>query len=299
MSVELLMGKAFKGELTPGEAAQLSKMLDSPALKDAFTPQQRQDLQKFADGRGLPPRDPQELHSNLKLLKSLNEVPGRFAADLVLGHEALLEHAALLRADKASRLFQFAVPYAQELVENAKSPQELKAAANALLLEAEKAGFKQLERQPDGADGLKALRELLRAGSAEELARLASRFKFDAPSWPKDPVRQQAEALPPELQVHKSEAQTMRPPSPVLQPPVPIQQRKVDEADGAPAAHDDRTDKKLGGSMIWNVLHRFRGTGESDDQESAAQRDQMNQLMVVAGLILVFMAVVIGVLVAL
>lgn len=297
LTVDQLMGKALDGTITPGEATQLSKMLDSPALKDAFTPQQRKDLQKFAEGKGLPPREPKELHGDLKLVKNAKGLPERFAADLVLAHDQLLEHAALLRADKATRLFQFAVPYAQAIAETAQNAQERKAATALMLAEAEKAGFKQLERQPDGENGLKALKELMRAG-AEDIGRLASHLKFDAPSWPKDPVKHDPHAAE-QLAVQKTaEPQVMKAPSPVLQPPIPIQQQKVTEAEDAQQPGHDGTDKKLGGPLLWNVLHRFRSNGEND-QESAAQRDRMNQLAIAMALILGFMAIVVGILVAL
>lgn len=292
VSVDQLMQKVADGTITPTEAKQLAQLLESPELKDAFTPQQRKDLQKFAEGKGPPPRAPNELHGNLELVKNARELPARFAADLVLAHDALLEHAALLRSDKATRLFAFAVPYAQAIVETAQNPQELKAALNELLKQAEKAGFKSLERQPDGADGLKALRELFRAPN--DMPQLAAAMKFDAPSWPKDAVH-----APEAQQQLKVEAQTMRPPNPVLQPPVPIQQRPVGEAErSSEHLHDDGTNKKLSSRMLWNVLHRFRDAGE-DEQDSAAQRDKMNQLMLVAALFLVFIAIVVGVLVAL
>lgn len=299
-SVDQLIGKALDGTITKPEAQQLSKLLDTPALKDAFTAQQRADLKQFAEGRGLPPRDPSELHSDFKLVKDAKELPGRFAADLVLAHESLLEHAALLRADKASRLFAFAVPYAQQLTQMAQSPQELMQLAAQMLLQAEKAGFKSLERQPDGRDGLRVLKDLLKAGSAEEIARLANGLRFDAPIWPKDPIRQSEQHHPADqehLQLAKAGEAGMRPMPQIMQAPVPIQ-RRVEDTDPSPQDHHDDhgTHKKLSPMLLWNALHTLRDAGE-DGQESAAQREAMTQLAVAAGLILVFMAIVVGVLV--
>jgi len=54
------------------------------------------------------------------------------------------------------------------------------------------------------------------------------------------------------------------------------------------------TDKVLGGRMVWNVLHLLRGEDLTDVQ----RKDALNQLVVAAVLILVFVGVVVGVLVA-
>ncbi len=288
----------MQGTLTPGEAAQLKALLDSPAGKDAFSPEQQRDLQNFVEGKE-PVRDAKELHSDLKLLKSAKEVAGRFAADLVLANSALLERAGLLRPDKATRLFEFSVPYAQALLQLAQSQPDLNAAAKALLAEAKKAGFGDLQQQPGNKTGLEALAGLLKAASPEELSRLANGLKFDAPVWPKDPVRQtdrhaNADGQLQAVQTKPGEPQLMRPMPPVMQPPAPIARKAEDER----SRRDDGTRKRLGPMMLWNALHLFRDDGESG-KDSAAQREAMTQLAVAAGLILVFAAIVIGVLVAL
>ena len=290
-TVDQLINKAVNGTLTPTEATQLQAMLDSPAMKSAFTEAQRQGLERFAKGKGLPPRDAKELHSDLKLLKGAKELPARFAADLLLAHEALLEHPLLLRADKATRLFEFAMPYAQALAELQPAAAELRAAAQGLLAEAEKAGFKALERQGDGKSGMEALAALLKAATAHDVAHLAKGQRFDAPSWPKDAPPVHLEAIG----AAKAGEQLIRPPPQVLQPPVQIV-RRPEEAERSKAA--EGTSKRLGPMMLWNALHRLRDAGE-DGQDSAAQREAMTQLAVAAGLILAFLAIVVGVLVAL
>jgi len=294
-----LLSKAQQGTLTPAEATQLKALLDSPAAQDAFSPEQRKDLQEFVEGKGAPARDPKELHSDLKLLKNAKEIAGRFSADLILAHQALLEHPGLLRADKATRMFEFAVPYAQALLQLAQGQGELGAAARAFLNEAKKAGYGDLQQQPGNKTGLEALAGLLKAASPEELARLANGLKFDAPVWPKDPVRQTDRHAPADGQLqgvqNKQGEPTFRPLPPVMQQPVPI--FKKPESDRS-RQHDDGRPKRLGPMMLWNALHLFRDDGE-EGRDSASQREAMTQLAVAAGLILVFAAIVIGVMVAL
>ncbi|MBL8957402.1 MAG: hypothetical protein JNK82_41900 [Myxococcaceae bacterium] len=296
-SPEQLMNKALNGTLTASDAAQLKALLSSDAGRDAFSPEQRQDLQRFVEGTA-PTRDARELHSDLRLLKGANEVAGRFAADLVLAHGALLEHASLLRGDKATRLFEFAVPYAQTLLQLAQSDAELRKAAQALLAEANKAGFAELQQEPGNKTGLEALAMLLKAGSPEEAARLAQGLRFDAPVWPKDAVRQTDKHAAGDgqlqtVQPKPGEPAVMRPLPQVMMEPVPIQKK----ADSEKSRRDDGTSKRLGPMMLWNVLHGLRDDGEGE-RDSAAQREALTQLAVAAGLILVFLAVVVGVLVA-
>jgi hypothetical protein len=299
LSAEQLITKALNGTITPSEAQELQQMLSSPEHKDAFTPQQRKELAQLGNGKpGGAPREAGELTSDLKLIKEAGDLPERFAADLVLAREALLEHPSLLRSDKATRMFQFAVPYAQAMV-NMEGTQAQKLQ---LVIQAEKAGFKQLERQPDGADGTKVLKELLKAPNADEVNRLANGLKFDAPVWPKDPIRQSDPHHPADkehqpLQVNASgpQPQTLRVPPPIMQPPVPIQQR-VSKSDEKRDLGDTRG--RLSPMTLWNALHTLRDDGE-DGRDSAAQREAMTQLALAAGLFLIFFAVIVVVLVAL
>ncbi|MBK7861410.1 MAG: hypothetical protein IPJ65_22905 [Archangiaceae bacterium] len=200
-------------------------------------------------------------------------------------------------------MFDFVVPYAQALVQLAATPAQQRAVAAQLVLAAEDAGYKQLQRQPDGKDGLAALAELLRAKTPEEVAKLAQGQKFDAPVWPKDAARQGDPHHPADREVPQQnqvkmgdpQAPVFKPVPPIMQPPVPIGQRVVQP--GESAQSQNGTHQRLGPMMLWNALHRLRDAGE-DGQESAAQREAMTQLAWAAGLILVFAAVVVVVLVA-
>lgn len=301
VNIDALITKAVDGTLTPAEASTLQQMLDLPELKDKFTPEQRSDLQKFAQGRELPPRSASELTGDLSKVTDPKDLPGRFASDLAVQRDALLEHLSLLRADKATRLFEFAVPYAKALAELAQNPAQLGALASKLVTQAEKAGFGALQQQPNQETGVEVLKALLKTGSAEEIAKLATGLRFDAPIWPKDPIRQSEYQRPTAEKEHLQpvapggKAEVMRPLPPVMQPPVPVQQR-VDEPEAK--RKNDGTNKRLSPMLLWNALHTLRDAGEGE-QDSAAQREALTQLAVGAALILGFMAIIVGVLVAL
>lgn len=303
LPVDQLISKALDGSISGPEAEQLSQLLKSNEHKDAFTAEQRKDLQKFTQGKELPPRPASELHGDLSLVKDVRDLPERLAADLALVRQELLEHATLLRADKATRMFDFAVPYVKALVAMAATPAEQKAVSQQMLLQAEKAGYRELDSQPDGKNALKVLRDLLKAKSPDEVDRLANGLKFDAPIWPKDPIRQSdprhaAEREPLQVAAQKAgEPQLLRPMPQVMVPPVPVQQQRVTDPEASREQHDG-TNKKLGRFMLWNALHTLRDAGENE-QDSAAQREAMTQLAVAAGLFIALFAIIIGVLVAL
>ncbi|MBK7863750.1 MAG: hypothetical protein IPJ65_35125 [Archangiaceae bacterium] len=264
-TLEQLLLKAQQGTLTPAEARLLSALLDSDVLRDAYTPEQRANLKQFAEGRALL-RTPAELAGDLSKLLA-TELPGRFATDLALNKADLLERAALMRAEKAQRLFEFIVPYAKQLVASAADPGEQRDLAAKLLAEAEAAGFKQLALQPTLENGIRVLRELLKAKSAEELDARVKAMRFDAPGWPPDPPH-----LAPRLPMLPAGA-------------------GVSHTEGAPE-HAPSTSKRLGPMLLWNVLHRLRDAGE-DGRESAAQREALTRLAVAGGLLLVLIAVIV------
>jgi hypothetical protein len=302
--LQLLISKAVGGTLSPHEARELSALLESPAHQDAFTPEQRQSLQAYARGREAPVRHTQELVGDLSRLSDVREVPERFLADLVLAREALMEHASLLRADKATRMFEFVVPYAKAVATMTADPALQAQVGEQLLAHAEKAGFKELVRQSDGADGLKVLKDLLGAASPQAIEHLAKELKFDAPVWPKDPIRQtegrppgtEAEHLQPVQQGKSGPPELLKPLPPVMQPPVPVHTQRVE--DPSASEKDHGTHKRLGPMMLWNALHQLRDLG-GEGQDSAKQREEMTQLAVVALGVLVLFAILVVVLVAL
>jgi len=93
-----------------------------------------------------------------------------------------VNHPALFRADKAQRLFEFSVPYAQTVVTKSTTQEQRKQVAAELLIRAEQGGYGLLQSQDaSGKNGLAALRELLEAQRPEQLAELATTFSFDIP----------------------------------------------------------------------------------------------------------------------
>jgi hypothetical protein len=278
------------GAPAPTNASGNAAVPGQPQPSDAFGGAQA-NLQGFEQGVA-PPRSPDELTSDLSRLSSAKELAGRFGADLVLARGALLDHAALLREDKATRLFQFAVPYAQAAVGMSKSPQELKEVMADLLKQAEAAGFRDLHQQPGGKNGLAVLKDLLALKSPQEIEQHMARLKFDAPSWPKDIPR------PNDARNAKAAAAAATGRAPEGFAPVTGRYAPpIDEAENSQRSQNGerRTNKVLSGRMLWNVLHLFRDDGE-DGRDSAAQREAMNQLALIAALVLVFIAIVVGVL---
>jgi len=69
---------------------------------------------------------------------------------------------------------------------------------------------------------------------------------------------------------------------------VPLSEREEEE----PALRD-RTNKRLGSHMLWNVLHLFRDDGE-DGRESADQREAKSQAFLIAGLVFVLLAIIVA-----
>lgn len=104
---------------------------------------------------------------------------------------------------------------------------------------------------------------------------------LDAPTWKDNPaLPKPTTGAQPQLQIAAR-----------LSPQQLEEQRKKEEE----ARRGKReTDKVLGGRMVWNVLHLLRGEDLTDVQ----RKDALNQLVVAAVLILVFVGVVVGVLVA-
>ena len=295
--------QAQAAALSPTEASELSQLLDSPEARDAFTPEQRADLKAFITGKDGPMRSASELTSDLSKLKDANEVPERFTSDLALVHPHLLD-AALTRDEKATRLFQFVLPYVKATQELAQTPQQLKQASGQLVKEAEKAGVGDLIRETDGKNGLEVLQDALKQPlEADKLQTV----RFDAPVWPKEPpgtMEQRASAAEHErslaVQSQRSQLEGFRPPPSILQQPIGVRSPadRPEASTSLEAGHRDGRGGKLSGRMLWNVLHLFRDDGRQE-RESAAQREAMSSLVVVGALVLGFLAIIIGILVAL
>jgi hypothetical protein len=203
-----------------------------------------------------PPKMDAQLMSDLSKLTSAQEVPQRFGSDLTVAKPDLVEHPQLQREDKAQRLFDFAVPYVQKAAELKATPEVM----NQLVQTAQAQGFAEL--RTGEKDGVQALRELIKE-PVEKMTDVAGAMRFDAPTWPQVP-----RAIVP-----MAEAEKQR-----------------NERDDEP-----RSKGVLGRNTLWNVLHLFRDDGY-EDRESAKQREEKNQLVLMAGLVLVFITIIVVVL---
>lgn len=251
---------------------------------------QQANAHKPAVAHGADPKPLKELTSNLATLKQAAEVPGRFASDLEAARPELVNHPALLRADKAQRLFEFAVPYTQAAVTKSTTPEEKHEVAGELLIRAEQGGYGLLQprdaQDPFAKNGLAALKEMLEAQTPEQVAERAATHSFDIPSWPSD-----AAMLAEARAAAQQQPQAMGQSGLVQNPNAPgtfVDQTEEEEQ----ARRDRNSNKRLGGHMLWNVLHLFRDDGE-DDRESAKQREAKAQAFLIAGLVFVLLAVIV------
>jgi hypothetical protein len=233
-------------------------------------------------------RHPKELTSNLGTLHEAAEIPGRFATDLEAARPELVNYPGLLRTDKAQRLFEFAVPYAQAVVTKSETPVEKKEVSAEMLISAEQHGYGLLQpldpQDPSAKNGLAALRELLEKQTPEELAQKATTYSFDIPSWPSDAqMLAEARAAAAEQQLNVQ---------PGLQPVANAAAPFANAEDDERAQRDGTTNKRLGSNTLWNVLHLFRDDGK-DDRESAKQREEKSQAFWIAALVFVLLAVIV------
>jgi hypothetical protein len=232
-------------------------------------------------------RHPKELASNLGTIHEAAEIPGRFATDLEAARPDLVNYPGLLRTDKAQRLFEFAVPYAQAVVTKSETPVEKKEVSAEMLISAEQHGYGLLQpldpQDPAAKNGLAALRELLEKQTPEELAQKATTYSFDIPSWPSD-----AQMLAEARAAAEQQASVQPGLQPVANAAAPFENREDDE----PEQRDGTTNKRLGSNTLWNVLHLFRDDGK-DDRESAKQREEKSQAFWIAALVFVLLAVIV------
>jgi hypothetical protein len=231
---------------------------ERPAEAPASADQFKGQVQSFlALAQGkAPPKLVAQLMSDLSKLTSAREVPQRFSSDLTVAKPDLVEHPQLMREDKAQRLFDFAVPYVQKAAELKATPEVM----NQLVQQAQAQGFAEL--RTGDKDGVQALRELTKE-PAGKVADAAGTMKFDAPTWPQVP-------------------------RPIV--PMAEAEKQRNEKDDEP-----RSKGVLSRNTLWNVLHLFRDDGY-EDRESAKQREEKSQLVLMAGLVLVFITIIVVVL---
>lgn len=311
------LGTSGQLNLTHAEVVEVRGLLERPELKDAFTPESRAVLSKVVSA---PPAHTAPATSVASLVPDLARVgdpralPVQFAKDLAVLKRELLDHPNLTPGERATRLFQFFEKYAAHLTRlvegktdtrgggngqpgtgefrmhvpgallaDSKTPIfELapppETAAGPPLTEAQQAqvakgfeaalqgaGFAELRELATGRTGLEVARQLLLARSSRQHEELVRGLRFDAPAW------SEAAAL----------AQARSGVRPRLDPDALARSPRDEDA---PGPRRRGTDKVLGPRMLWNVLHRYRDDGR-DDTESAQQREAMNHLLAVGGLV--------------
>lgn len=282
---------AQAGQVTASEVKEAQSVINSPELADAFA-QMAQEFTALTGGQGQPLRDVKALRPDTKRLTNAATLPERFLSDLTLVRSQLFD-PSLSRSEKAERLFEFFEAYAGRFVElNAEAPMN-EADLQKTLANFEKAldraGFQNLTAG-DGRTGTEAARDMLKAKNKDAL-RDARPQSLDAPGWKENAV---AEQNAKHVEQKRIELQADR--------LVQLNQR-LTPAQLAEEAKKKEEEKKrsksrsgvLGGNQLWNVMHLLRGDG---DLTEVQKRDALNQLIVAAALIFIFVGIVVGILVS-
>jgi hypothetical protein len=275
-------GQVSRAELT--EAQEI--VAESPELRDAFGEAAREFT--ALGGGDTVRRDVKALRPDTRRLTEARGIPERFMADLTtLQHQVL--DPRLSRSEKAERLFQFFEGYAGRFVElNAAHPlkdAELQKALAQFDKALDRAGFQHLVAG-DGRTGTQAARDMLQAKSAADLA-AARPTGLDAPGWKDNVAERNAQ--------HVEQRRAELPPGAVITPQLRTQAQQTEEEKQKGGSKREKSRSGvLGGKMVWNVLHFLRG----DDLTDVQRKDALQQLAIVAGLVLVFIAVIVAVLVS-
>ncbi len=276
-----LLETAQAGSLRPNEVTEVKQLLANPELTDVFKDGLGASLRDALGGGATPVRDVKALLPNPKSLDP-NGLGQRFGSDLLLMKQQLVDER-LPKAENAERLMEFFAAYAERFVElahpdahvpntpvTAMRPEDQAKA----LKQFEKAltdnGFKELVDRTTGQDGLALGRTLLDSKSTDELKAKKKEFVLDGPAV-RDP--------------HNPNAATSIAIS-------AAHERLIKEKKEEEEARTRRKGRegKLGSNMLWNVLHLMRDGAETPDEKEA-----LNKLVLTAGLLLVFVAVMLTV----
>jgi hypothetical protein len=313
-AAEALLKAAKAGELKPNEVAEVEHLLSRPEYADLFGGQVLQipaELQKAAE----PLRDVSVLAQKTHLIAERAAVASRFAADVVLVQEQILD-SRLPPVQQGERLLRFFSAYAARFVELSEHEPDEKRAS--LVAQFEKplteSGFKRLRDKRTGMSGILLAKRLLEARNTQELNALLADFQIEVPDWPVQvvPERPREEGLPvtPQSNSEIEELQINGPQKPnagsdggeyetTLKPDprrsflggTDFHERDEEDTDATVLTGWARRRRRLGGNVLWNVLHLFR-----DGDSEAATEEALNKLILSAGLLLLFVAVMTGVL---
>jgi hypothetical protein len=270
-----LLDAAERGSLKPNEAAEAKRLLARPELSDVFSGGLGNKLDAALTGNATPPRDVKALSPNLQGHLNPEALPLRFASDVLLMKNQLVD-PRLSASDNAERLMDFFAGYAEHFINLAErlvpdapvQPMTPDAKAKALH-QFERAlsdtGFREIRDRASGLDGLTIAKHLLDSKTGDEVKSKARELSLDAPGWE---------------QKHNPNAASSVAVSPLVEPQTRNLVRDDEEAKRPRRG-------KLGPNLLWNVLHLFR-----DGEDVDASEEGMKRLVVAAALLLVFIAVV-------
>ncbi len=281
---ELLRRAKQQGGLSKGDAAALRELLKRAELREAVGGEVAKQLEQMSKGGRQPLRDVKTLLPAFDRLLDAKGLAARFKADFVLLKGALVDFPGLTHTQQAQRAFDFFGAYAKHLA--ALHAGEVKGGHGGnraeLVAEFEAAlkdlGLDKLVDVHTGESLIKVARGLLMARSADEAERRLKKLSMDAPSW-KDNLAADAGrrgtvelGVSPEILTGKHRA---------------LRRAKQEEAEEAKRRKG--RSGKLGLNMLWNVLHLGRA---QSDEERLEHQDNLNRLIISAGLLVLLLAVV-------
>ncbi|MCA3012153.1 MAG: hypothetical protein INH41_07105 [Myxococcaceae bacterium] len=277
-----LLDSARAGTLKPAEVAEVKVLLQRPELADVFSGGLGRDLQAALGGGRAPVRDVGQLTGSPGAVTDPRALPKAFGKDLLVQRQQLVD-PRLPPDENAERLLAFFSPYAERFVELTRGPEHLETPVARLppedqakaLKQFEKAltdgGFGQLVERQTGRDGVALGRALLESKTPDEVRARLAELNVDAPGWrhPNNPHAAMTVAV------------------------APAQERTLRHEPPDEALAQERRGRRgtLGRNLLWNALHLLREGAETDEEKAA-----MNELLVAAGLLLGFVAVMAAVL---
>lgn len=301
-------GGAARAEAVRGEGEPASHASPPSGPQDQFTAARKPTLESFVRGReGGPPIPVAELVPDLERVKTAPELAERFSADLLLVKDQLIERPGLTAGERATRALEFFARYAERFVALTQEatvvapssgqpaagalqvavliPEARKSAVEKLVRSLETLGFERLVDTHTGQDALQVARELLLARTPLEVQRRLQARAFSVGTISPDRLSQAPE-LPPLAFDSPPSAAPQAPPPARIGPDGPIDTLAPRYSSSAPSGQPEarrrsarwaHPDGRLGPRLLWNVLHRFRSGANAGD-ESAAQRDAMDQV---------------------
>jgi hypothetical protein len=260
----------------------------------------------------------------LDKLPNQEGVAKRFASDAALLHQQV-RPSELPHGERALRLWAFFAAYAEAAAAHPKTQQGNEVFDKAL----KEQGFGELHDAHSGEDGLKKAKWVLESSSPQEARQRADDVHLALP--PEVQAWEAAQTLPPQSEEAKKPEEQARPrqdskekvlpqakerpalekvegrpemmrvsqqtadgPRP-LALPVPGKPQEEEELPPELQRKEGTSWKRLGGNMLWNVLHRFRAAPE----DSAIEKEKFSQVATAAILAFVGLMLLVILLVAL